>query len=1160
MGYDVVEIKEGNIINDLGKPRIPGKEIKIALPTGMTVTGVQVLNTQSIDIRGLYNIFPAQPPKRIGDADDEFIKPDTKIYNSVEPFPSNVVEFVHQTDLAGQGIAVIHLFPVQYIPAEMKLTLNTTISFVIEGTYGYECGDYLPKGISENGRKTYEQMVKDMVINPADVQLQEPTIPAQSRGVDPALDYDYVIITSTTYDEYWQPLADWKTKKGMPATIVTTYWIYNSGGYSGDNQQKIRSFVIDAHANWGTPYFLMAGEHGTVPFEYRNYYENTPSDQYYSDYDDDWTHEVFVGRSTSEGQTEINTFINKVINYEKNPPLSDYILNVLLIGMDADDETEMELLKEAIDGYIPSQFSVNKVYDSHGGNHRTNVLNFLNAGQHLVNHADHGNWDRMGVGSSGVIYNSDVNALSNDGRPSIVTTLACLVNKMDYSSDCIAERFVIHNPNQAGVAFTGNTRNGLYYPGDDLPPYYLSSKLDYWWWISLFDGHYTLLGEVLAVCKQSFGTDPWNPNAGRHCVWEFNLLGDPAMPIWTDTPESFDVTHNATVPIGFETYNVHVESGASPVNLAYVCLWIPDEDIYATGYTDGNGDVTLTLDPYPTEVGKTVYVTVTKHDFWNNYLPYEGTATTNIAGYWLDLSDFPMYTADSPADEHSGAAVAQMTVNYMHWNSNTHPGGPPMTYTQSELYTYGDGFSGISPYFDMEAVWHCVQDYRPGSYSEYGYNFTKRHNADQFYMLKQICLWIDYPAGRKQYYPVHVPAIVPAYGTYENWMAVRGIHTDVEAYPLPDILNIYGFWVNDPLPGGIGANSYKTISDWNSTYYQAMTEGDYIGEYLGIFEPPESVEECDLILAEPTPRFTAEQKEQLKEITGSDEIPEYLEKWIVQAAIDGVTEELIPFDENFELVFNSTVPGKPMFIESKNGDDYFAVPFNLPLQPKASSKSGIIEKSKKTQDISKEKFAENTAVVILIDAEEGSFKEASWTTDGVKYLPISILEAEQIAIKTAAEVGLKIKKPHPELVHRTSTPYYPEWRVIIREEKIAIYISQDGTVTVEDLVIGPAGGPMSSGEGTTPFVYSLRAASPNPFANNTTVSYSIARPGKVSVNIYDISGRLIRTLINERKEAGVHSAKWNGKDNNNRTVAAGFYFLRLSAGDFVSVRKVVLVR
>ena len=265
-----------------------------------------------------------------------------------------------------------------------------------------------------------------------------------------------------------------------------------------------------------------------------------------------------------------------------------------------------------------------------------------------MNHADHGWYDYMGTGDRNHgwgIDNGDVDALINNDKPSIIVSLACDVNGMDdpYGYDCIAEHFVIYNPNQAGVAYTGNTRSGLYYQGDAYRQY-LSGKLDYWWWRSLFSLDKYILGETLVESKHHFGTDPWNPNAGRHCVWEFNLLGDPAMPIWTDTPLSLDVTHPDTLPIGSSVFTVHVESSGAPVENAYVCLWKGDE-AYLRDYTDVNGDVSFT--PSPSTVG-TMDVTVTKH----NYLPYEGEATV-VGGNQLPY----VPSNPSPSDGATGVNI-----------------------------------------------------------------------------------------------------------------------------------------------------------------------------------------------------------------------------------------------------------------------------------------------------------------------------------------------------------------------------------------------------------------------------------------------------------------------------------------------------------------------
>jgi len=618
-GYDIVTLKDGDFLAELAKPMLPSKEIKIALPSGMAVTSVHVVNTEKEEIAGEYNIFPAQPPVKIGlsDRDIDFVEPDEQVYTSRQPYPSKLVEFVHQSDLAGQGIAILQLYPLQYVPSERRLTLYTSIALVIEGVGGYECAHYLSPNISERGRGTYEQMIKDMVQNPEDVQLNA-AFKMSTSMVPPGGPFDHVIITSSSYASYFQRLVDWHNQKGVRDTVFTTSWIYSN--YSGTtNQEKIRNFIIDANSSWGTTYYLLGGEHPTVPFEYREYYqESTPSDQYYTDFNDNWVHDVFVGRVPVGNTTEINRFIDKLLKYEKDPPREDYILDVLLIGMDLVPSYIIgEDLKDSIDNSVPFYFNVTKVYDSDPyppHNHRTETINALNAGQHLVNHADHGWIDYMGTGDRNHgwgIYSSDVDALTNNDQLSLVVSLACDPNRMD-ASDCIAEHFVIYNPDQAGVAFTGNTRSGW---GYYFQPCALSGKLDWEWWRGLFDRNKYNLGQTLIDSKHNFSTSSPDVGLKRHCEWTFNLLGEPEMPIWTDEPDSFAVTHSSALAGGISPFPVHVEDSTThaPVESAYVCLW-KEGDVYVTGYTDAGGDVTL--NPSPSTTGS-MYVTVTKH----NYIP-----------------------------------------------------------------------------------------------------------------------------------------------------------------------------------------------------------------------------------------------------------------------------------------------------------------------------------------------------------------------------------------------------------------------------------------------------------------------------------------------------------------------------------------------------------
>ena len=91
-------------------------------------------------------------------------------------------------------------------------------------------------------------------------------------------------------------------------------------------------------------------------------------------------------------------------------------------------------------------------------------------------------------------------------------------------------------------------------------------------------------------------------------------------------------------------------------------------------------------------------------------------------------------------------------------------------------------------------------------------------------------------------------------------------------------------------------------------------------------------------------------------------------------------------------------------------------------------------------------------------------------------------------------------------------------------------------------------------------VLSLDQNYPNPFNPQTTLTYSVPQAGKVLLEVYNTRGRLVRTLVNELKPAGVHSAIWAGKDNNGMAAATGIYFVRLESGHRIQTRKVTLLK
>jgi hypothetical protein len=83
---------------------------------------------------------------------------------------------------------------------------------------------------------------------------------------------------------------------------------------------------------------------------------------------------------------------------------------------------------------------------------------------------------------------------------------------------------------------------------------------------------------------------------------------------------------------------------------------------------------------------------------------------------------------------------------------------------------------------------------------------------------------------------------------------------------------------------------------------------------------------------------------------------------------------------------------------------------------------------------------------------------------------------------------------------------------------------------------------------------------PNPFTSMTQLSYALARTSQVSLKVYDASGQLVYTLVDETVGPGYHVAEWHGKSESGSDAPSGIYFCRIQADDFTSTKKMILLR
>ena len=136
-------------------------------------------------------------------------------------------------------------------------------------------------------------------------------------------------------------------------------------------------------------------------------------------------------------------------------------------------------------------------------------------------------------------------------------------------------------------------------------------------------------------------------------------------------------------------------------------------------------------------------------------------------------------------------------------------------------------------------------------------------------------------------------------------------------------------------------------------------------------------------------------------------------------------------------------------------------------------------------------------------------------------------------------------------------------------QKSGVQSNLNGIDFVDDLhgvAVGDSGVVLTTGTGgvtstiktinlSPPQTFELGQNYPNPFNPTTVISYQLPANTLVTLKVYDVLGRLVKTLVQERQTAGVHSVTFNAS-----SLSSGVYFYRLSAGSFVQTMKLMLLK
>jgi hypothetical protein len=93
-----------------------------------------------------------------------------------------------------------------------------------------------------------------------------------------------------------------------------------------------------------------------------------------------------------------------------------------------------------------------------------------------------------------------------------------------------------------------------------------------------------------------------------------------------------------------------------------------------------------------------------------------------------------------------------------------------------------------------------------------------------------------------------------------------------------------------------------------------------------------------------------------------------------------------------------------------------------------------------------------------------------------------------------------------------------------------------------------------------PAVTKLNKNYPNPFNPQTSISYSLKQAGPVKIEIFNVKGQLVRTLVNTTKKAGKYNAVWFGQNDSGSKVGSGIYFYKMQTTDFTDIERMLLLK
>lgn len=642
---------------EVGSPKLPCMSLMMAVPNTILTFEILYDNYYETDVG---QIYPVQEPEYDSYTSEvhEFAANEAA-YSANDFYPGEVFGIVDTGFIRVIPFARICFYPVQYNPATGLARIYTQVQ--VKLVWDPETKLEINENQNSQYFESYYQNVFanwDAFSDTFSSELAHPQNNARSET-----GCEYLIITDPAFVDAANALRDWKIQLGIDTWVKET-------DETGTDEPELKTYIQNAYLTWvpSPSFVLFIGDSEHISPLYYNihpYYGTyTGTDLwYFTIMGMDHFPEIFYGRIPVDNLAQATNIVNKIINYEKDPPNNaGFYNNVTVAAYFQDDEDNgyetrrfvrtSEEVRDFLRLNLTDPYEVSRVYctdswinPTHYNNgdygngeplpldllrplflwdgNADDIINRVNWGNFILNHRDHGSRDGWGDPS---FHISELSQLDNGELLPIVFSLNCETGWFDHETDgdggtnseSFCEEF-LRLDDKGAVGVFGATRvsysgyndflcRGFYdamWPefdttrGSSVPMYRMGEVLNY--------------GKTYMT--QTWG-DPWD---GEVLTFEiFHYYGDPTMQIWTAEPDDMIVSHPAEVIVETTQITVNVDQDD-----AFVCL-LQNGEVVGSGTSVGGSVI---IDVGPLTAGA-IDVTVTKH----NFRPYMGSISV-IEGY-----------------------------------------------------------------------------------------------------------------------------------------------------------------------------------------------------------------------------------------------------------------------------------------------------------------------------------------------------------------------------------------------------------------------------------------------------------------------------------------------------------------------------------------------